>query len=152
MDDDLVETIRATRRRLAAQGPARGRSAGDFERVSIPSADGDALRDRLIANRANSLIEIGLAYGRSALAIAEALVTVESADARHVIIDAYQEGRIGTGVPQVVGSAALGVVIAVALCDPFGMWNANAQPQRPIPAEEYEAPIKTCLKPLPQKD
>ena len=37
------------------------------------------------------MIEIGLAYGSSALAIAEALVASRSTEARHVIVDAYQE-------------------------------------------------------------
>jgi len=36
------------------------------------------------------VIEIGLAYGSSALAIAEALVASGSNEARHVIVDAYQ--------------------------------------------------------------
>ena len=109
MDDDLVEKIRATRRRLAVEGPARVRSAGDFERVSIPIADGDALRDLLIANRASSVIEIGLAYGSSALAIAEALVTVASADARHVIIDAYQNRFHGSGWAVVTEAGLAGI-------------------------------------------
>lgn len=91
MDNDRVEKIRATRRKLAADGPARVRSAGDFERVSIPNSDSDVLRDLLIAERANTVIEIGLAYGSSALAIAEALVIVGADHARHVIIDAYQD-------------------------------------------------------------
>jgi hypothetical protein len=68
LDNDRVAKICATRRKLAADGPASVRSAGDFERVSIPNSDGDALRDLLIAERANSAIEIGLAYGSSALA------------------------------------------------------------------------------------
>lgn len=91
LDNDRVEKIRTTRRKLAADGPARIRSAGDFERVSMPNSDGDVLRDLLIAERANTAIEIGLAYGSSALAVAEALVIVGSNHARHVIIDAYQD-------------------------------------------------------------
>ncbi len=78
MDNDRVEKIRATRRKLAADGPASIRSVGDVERDSIPNSDSDTLRDLLIAERANTAIEIGLAYGSSALAIAEALVIVGS--------------------------------------------------------------------------
>ena len=109
MDGDLVEKIRAARRRLAAEGPARVRSAGDFERVSIPGADADALRDLLIADGAGSVIEIGLAYGSSALAIAEALVTVASADARHVIVDAYQDTFHGSGWAVVTEAGLAGI-------------------------------------------
>ena len=71
LDNTLVEKIRAARRKLATDGPIRVRSAGDFERVSIGMSDG-VLRDLLLDERARTVIEIGLAYGGSA--IAEALV------------------------------------------------------------------------------
>lgn len=102
MDNDRVEKIRAVRRRLAADGPPRVRSDGDFERVSIPSSDGDALRDLLLAERPSTVIEIGLAYGSSALAVAEALVAVGSGQARHLIIDAYQNRFYGSGWSAIV--------------------------------------------------
>ena len=73
---DLVRRIREARRGLAAGGPPRVRSDGDFERVSVPGADSDLLRDLLLAENPGTVIEIGLAYGSSALAIAEALVAV----------------------------------------------------------------------------
>ena len=102
VDNDRVEKIRAVRRRLAADGPPRVRSDGDFERVSIPSSDGDALRDLLLAERPSTVIEIGLAYGSSALAVAEALVAVGSGQARHLIIDAYQNRFYGSGWSAIV--------------------------------------------------
>ena len=72
-DSTLLETVRRTRRELVEQGPRDVRADGDFGRVSIPESDGDALRDLLLDENARVLIEIGLAYGSSALAIAEAL-------------------------------------------------------------------------------
>lgn len=78
------------RRRLAELGPEHTRADGDFERVSLPNEDCDALRDLLIAEQVRVVIEIGLAYGSSALAIGEALVSHGQQDARHVIVDAYQ--------------------------------------------------------------
>ncbi len=90
-DPGVVAKIRAARRKLAAHGPSRVRSAGDFARVSVPHSDSDALRDILIAERPSIVIEIGLAYGSSALAIAEALVAIGSDRSRHVIIDPYQK-------------------------------------------------------------
>jgi cephalosporin hydroxylase len=74
VDNSLVEKIHAARRKLVTDGPIRVRSAGDFEHVSIGRSGGDVLRDLLLAERAGTVIEIGLAYGGSALAIAEALV------------------------------------------------------------------------------
>lgn len=67
------------------------RRVGDFDRVSVPYPDADVLRDWLLAERARVVIEIGLAYGASALAIAEALVECDASDSDHVIIDAFQE-------------------------------------------------------------
>lgn len=70
-----MERIQAERRRLAEAGPRVAGSAGDFERVALPNADANVLRDLLVAERATVVIEVGLAYGASALAIAEALVS-----------------------------------------------------------------------------
>lgn len=96
-EQDLVGRIRAARRRLAADGPPRVRSGGDFERVCLPVADGDVLRDLLLAEKPGTVIEIGLAYGSSALAIAEALAAAGSGQARHLILDAYQKQFHGCG-------------------------------------------------------
>jgi len=72
-------------------GPERTRGDGDFKRVAIPLDDGDALRDVLLAEHPRVVIEVGLGYGASALAIAEALVTDRDERTRHVIIDAFQD-------------------------------------------------------------
>jgi predicted O-methyltransferase YrrM len=109
LDNDRVEKIRAARRKLAADGPACVRSTGDFERVSIPNSDGDALRDLLIAEKVNTVIEIGLAYGSSALAIAEALVIVGPDNARHVIIDAYQDRFYSSGLSAIAEAGLAGL-------------------------------------------
>jgi len=102
VDNDPVEKIRAVRSKLATDGPIRVRSGGDFERVSIGRSDGDVLRDLLLAERACTVIEIGLAYGGSALAIAEALVANGSGQGRHLIIDAYQNSFYGSGWSAIV--------------------------------------------------
>lgn len=91
-----MENIRAARHKLATDGPTRVRSAGDFERVSIGKSDGDVLRDLMLAEKACKVIEIGLAYGGSALAIAEALVANGSGQEHHLIIDPI---RIGSTAP-----------------------------------------------------
>jgi predicted O-methyltransferase YrrM len=86
----LLSAVRSARRRLVEVGPARVRTEGDFERVALPDQDCDVLRDLLVAEQARVVVEIGLAYGSSALAIAEALVAQEDRRAAHVIVDAYQ--------------------------------------------------------------
>lgn len=96
-EQDLLARVREARRRLAAEGPPRVRCGGDSERVSVPVADSDVLRDLLLAEKPGTVIEIGLAYGSSALAIAEALAAAGTHQARHVIIDAYQQQFHGSG-------------------------------------------------------
>ena len=108
-EQDLVGRIQEARRRLAAHGPPRVRSSGDFERVSLPVADGDVLRDLLLAENPGTVIEIGLAYGSSALAIAEALVAAGSNEARHVIVDAYQKHFHNSGWAAITGAGLAGL-------------------------------------------
>jgi predicted O-methyltransferase YrrM len=83
-------TVRRARHRLAEAGPEHTRADGDFDRLSLPNEDCDVLRDLLVSEDARVVIEIGLAYGSSALAIGEALVSRAVPETRHVIIDAYQ--------------------------------------------------------------
>jgi len=87
----MTTRIRAVRRRLAERGPVRTRPRDrDFETISLPEDDCDLLRDLLIAERVGTVVEVGLAYGSSALAIGEALVTTGRPAPRHVIIDPFQ--------------------------------------------------------------
>jgi predicted O-methyltransferase YrrM len=57
----------------------------------MPERDCDLVRDLLIAEGAETVVEVGLAYASSALAIGEALITVDRPQPRHVIIDPFQE-------------------------------------------------------------
>nr|BFE57121.1 hypothetical protein GCM10020063_016470 [Dactylosporangium thailandense] len=92
MTTDGVMRVRRVRGRLAREGAAWSAGNGlEFETVSLPEDDCDRLRDLLLAERAASVVEIGLAYASSALAIGEALLTVGAPDARHVIVDPFQD-------------------------------------------------------------
>jgi predicted O-methyltransferase YrrM len=78
---------------------------GDFARISLPRSHGDVLRDLLIDERAGTVVEIGLAYGASALAIGEAL---RSATAPwHVIIDPFQTREFSGAGRHVLREAGL---------------------------------------------
>jgi predicted O-methyltransferase YrrM len=84
--------IREVRRRLAQDGPPWTREGErDFQTVTLPERDCDLLRDLLISDGVETVIEIGLAYASSALAIGEALVTVGRPRPRHIVIDPFQE-------------------------------------------------------------
>jgi len=58
--------------------------------VALPAAECDMLRDILVANGAHVVIEVGLAYGSSALAIGEALCSAASTEVSHIVIDPFQ--------------------------------------------------------------
>jgi len=89
--EERLRQVRAVRAELLEQGPRHSRPfERDFARVALPATDCDILRDALIADGARVVIEVGLAYGSSALAIGEALCSTAGSEASHVIIDPYQ--------------------------------------------------------------
>lgn len=87
-----LSRVQRVRRELDRSGPpwTRDVPGDDFARVSLPAADCDALRDLLAAAGVSTVVEIGLAYARSALAIGEALVSSGRDDIVHIVIDPYQ--------------------------------------------------------------
>ena len=88
-----LRQVRTVRAELQTAGPKRSRPfPGDFERVALPAADGDVLRDTLVAEGARVVIEVGLAYGSSALAIGEALFSTGNSHVSHIVIDPFQAG------------------------------------------------------------
>ncbi|WP_433791234.1 class I SAM-dependent methyltransferase [Actinoplanes sp. CA-252034] len=85
-----LERLRDVRRRLNEEGPEWTRGPErDFATVTLPERDCDLLRDLLVAEGAQTVVEVGLAYGSSALAIGEALLSVGGTP-RHVVIDPFQ--------------------------------------------------------------
>ena len=58
--------------------------------MTLPERDCDLVRDLLIAEEVQTVVEIGLAYGSSALAIGEALLAVDAPHPRHIVIDPFQ--------------------------------------------------------------
>jgi len=115
--EERLRRVSAVRARLLKDGPRRRRPfENDFERVTLPAADCDILRDTLVSAGARVVIEIGLAYGSSALAIGEALCSTAGAPARHVIIDPYQESaftNVGWHAVQDAGLADSTTLITV---------------------------------------
>lgn len=109
MADERLRQVRTMRSRLQNQGPRQTRPfEGDFERVALPASDCDVLRDILIAEKARVVVEVGLAYGSSALAIGEALCSTAGGAALHVIIDPHQARAFGNVGWDAVQEAGLG--------------------------------------------
>jgi len=116
--DERGARIREVRDRLVREGPPWTRGPErDFETITLPERDCDRLRDLLIAERVRTVVEIGLAYGSSALAIGEALVTVGSAGPRHIVIDPFQREAFANVGWDLLCSAGLDP-IATLLVDP----------------------------------
>ena len=69
---------------------SRNPEASDFRRVSIPTGEGEALRQWVIHENATQTIEIGLAFGFSALHICEGLLLNENPNPKHVVLDPHQ--------------------------------------------------------------
>jgi predicted O-methyltransferase YrrM len=114
--DERRKRIREVRRRLAQEGPPRTRDGeADFETITVPERECDQLRDLLISEGAQTVVEIGLAYASSALAIGEALVTVNPPRARHVIIDPFQERDWSNAGWDLLRSAGLDSIASLML-------------------------------------
>ena len=106
--DARIRRIRDVRDRLSREGPIRSRPIErDFETVSLPRADCDVLRDAVRAEQAVVVIEVGLAYGSSALAIGEALASNAAPECRHVIVDPFQMTAFGGAGWQAMCEAGL---------------------------------------------
>lgn len=116
--DERGARVREVRDRLVREGPARTRGPElDFETITLPERDCDRLRDLLIAERVQTVVEIGLAYGSSALAIGEALVTVGSARPRHIVVDPFQREAFANVGWDLLRSAGLDPITTL-LVDP----------------------------------
>jgi predicted O-methyltransferase YrrM len=108
--------IRAVRARLADEGPVWTRgNERDFESVTLPARDCDLLRDLLVAEQAGTVVEVGLAYGSSALAIGEALATVGAPHPRHIVIDPFQRSAWSSVGWDLLISAGLDAVASLTL-------------------------------------
>lgn len=103
--------VREVRRRLVQDGPPRTRDQeGDFETVTVPEQHCDQLRDLVIAEGAETVVEVGLAYASSALAIGEALATIDRPNPRHIIIDPFQEREFSNAGWDLLCSAGLDTI------------------------------------------
>jgi predicted O-methyltransferase YrrM len=108
--------VRDVRRRLARDGPPWTRNrANDFDVVTVPERDCNALRDLLIAESIETIVEVGLAYGSSALAIGEALIAVQAGRPLHVVIDPLQTTEWSNVGWQMLRSAGLDKIARLIL-------------------------------------
>jgi predicted O-methyltransferase YrrM len=88
-----VQQVRAVIESLDREGSTpinTGDVKADFRTVTITSGEGEALREWVLHENASHTIEIGLAFGFSALHICEGLLLNGSPNPRHVTLDPWQ--------------------------------------------------------------
>jgi predicted O-methyltransferase YrrM len=96
-----VARIRSVIERLMVEGSMIAKSDGstrDVRTVSITASEGEALARWVVRENATQTIEIGLAYGVSALHICRALMGSGASEARHVVLDPFQAGFADCGL------------------------------------------------------
>jgi predicted O-methyltransferase YrrM len=115
--NDNLDKIKSVIRRLDRDGDSqivsRNPGAAEFRYVSIPSGEAEAIRTWVVRENATNAIEIGLAYGYSALHICEGLLINNGFDSRHTIIDPWQvqdEGYAKAGL-DILSEAGLDSII-----------------------------------------
>ena len=106
--------VRSVIDRLVAHGRVvseRDGSTHDVRTVAISSGEGEALTRWVLREQATTTIEIGLAYGVSALCICEGLIRSGLPDARHVALDPFQAGRFANCGLQVLKEAGVDFLV-----------------------------------------
>jgi predicted O-methyltransferase YrrM len=109
-----AQRVRQVIDRLVGEGTAVAGSNGTVHQlfpVAISPAEGAALRDWVIRERASQTIEVGLGYGISALFICEALLSNGAADAHHVVLDPNQATRFANCGLQFLDEAGVSPLI-----------------------------------------
>jgi predicted O-methyltransferase YrrM len=109
-----AQQVKEVIERLLRDGAVIARADGSRHEifpVAIPSEEGEAVRDWVRREGASRTIEVGLAYGISALHICEGLIANGHSDARHLTIDPYQiTGASSCGL-QVLDEAGLSSIV-----------------------------------------
>lgn len=105
-----LRRVRGVIERLVRDGTAVARSDGTLHSlfpVAASAAEGEALREWVLRERAARTIEIGLGYGISALHVCEGLLANADPAARHVAIDPYQAKRFSNCALQFLEEAGV---------------------------------------------
>ena len=88
-----LQRVRSVIDRLVRDGKAVARLDSSIHQIypiAVNATEGEALKAWVIKEKPLQTIEIGLAYGISALFICEGLLTNSNQDARHIVLDPYQ--------------------------------------------------------------
>jgi predicted O-methyltransferase YrrM len=112
--DSAAGRVRGVISRLLREGTAIARSDGtlhDLFPVAASAAEGEALRDWVLWEKATRTVEIGFGYGISALHICEGLLENSGRESRHVAIDPNQATRFSDCGLQFLDEAGVGDMV-----------------------------------------
>ncbi|MCZ6785385.1 MAG: class I SAM-dependent methyltransferase [Proteobacteria bacterium] len=104
------DRVRGVINRLIEKGSMIADADGskhDVRTVSISPREGEALSEWVVRENASRTIEIGLAYGFSALYLCDGLIRSGDPAARHVVLDPFQAGRFANCGLQVLEEAGV---------------------------------------------
>lgn len=107
-----LRQVRGVIERLTREGSvvaADGGTRAIFP-IAVTAEDGNVVRRWVMRERAAHTIEIGLAYAMSALYICEGLLANGRSDARHLVIDPFQDGFADCGL-QTLAAAGVGDLV-----------------------------------------
>ncbi|MDR3612080.1 MAG: class I SAM-dependent methyltransferase [Candidatus Obscuribacterales bacterium] len=99
--DEVLTRLRNVSERVTSDGKAVAsldQTVHEIFPVAITATEGKVLRDWIVKEKVATTIEIGLAYGISALFICEGLLLNGHNDARHVAVDPHQSGFKNCGL------------------------------------------------------
>jgi predicted O-methyltransferase YrrM len=108
--DQSAQRLRFVIERLFREGSVRSRADGTVHQlfpVGIREEEGNALREWVTREVATRTIEVGLAYGISALFTCEGLLATGASDVRHVVLDPNQETRFANCGLQILDEAGV---------------------------------------------
>ncbi len=111
-NNDRLQQVRLVIDRLIRDGKAIGSDDSSHEifPVAIAATEGEAIRAWVIKEKAINTIEIGLAYGISALYICEGLLTNGVRKAQHTVLDPYQESFKNCGLQSLEEAGVMDLV------------------------------------------
>jgi predicted O-methyltransferase YrrM len=106
----MTHPIRAVIERLLRDGTITAQRDGsihDIRRMAITRGEGEALRRWVVRAGAARTIEVGLAYGLSALHLCEGLIQAGQPQPQHVVIDPFQHTSLADCGLQVLEEAGV---------------------------------------------
>lgn len=114
VEREAIQRVRAVIASLDREGATpinAGGAKANFRTVTITTREGEALRKWVLTEKATHTIEVGLAFGFSALYICEGLLLNGNPDPRHVTLDPWQASGYANRGLEILAEAGVKTLI-----------------------------------------